>query len=276
MRAARGVLQGGDARRGRRRAWSSSSSRATAASRPASLVIRRADREGWASGATPLARPARRGTALAALPRGRYAFERPRAVIEDPFGLAARRGRRSAELGRDRSSTRGSSSSTGSSRRAARTRRTGAGCCSAGPAGFDLHSVREYSEGESLRRALALDREARRADGQGARGRAARRGGGAARRRRARPWASRRLELRRRRCAPRARSCSRTPGAAGAALLVVNSARARRAARCSFDGDWRRALELLAASSRRRARRVAAPARRRGRAGGACRSSSRS
>ena len=52
------------------------------------------------------------------------------------------------------------------------------------PSGFDLHSVREYEEGESLRKVhWALDGAARPADGEGARGRAAGRDRRPARRR---------------------------------------------------------------------------------------------
>ena len=57
------------------------------------------------------------------------------------------------------------------------------------PTGFELHSVRDYVHGDSLRKVhWRSTAQARAADGEGARGRAARRGGGAARRRRgARP-----------------------------------------------------------------------------------------
>ena len=80
----------------------------------------------------------------------------------------------------------------------ARTRRTAGGCCSGARRGFDLHSVREYEQGESLRKVhWPTHGAARAADGQGPRGRAARRGRGAARRRgRARRRRAAGLELR--------------------------------------------------------------------------------
>ena len=54
-------------------------------------------------------------------------------------------------------------------------------------------------------------------------------------------------ELRRRRSAPPARSCSRTSRRGRRAVLVVNRARPRAAARARREADWREALELLAA-----------------------------
>ena len=58
------------------------------------------------------------------------------------------------------------------------------------PSGFDLHSVREYEQRRvAAQGALAHDRAARPADGEGARGRAARRDRGPARRGRAAPSA---------------------------------------------------------------------------------------
>ena len=96
----------------------------------------------------------RRGHILAAryyldgLPRGRYAFTNVRAVLEDPFGLErveqpiAGDGTllvypRLVEL--DRVFSEGIEAQQG--RRLAMWR----------PAGFDLHSVREYQQGDSLR-----------------------------------------------------------------------------------------------------------------------------
>jgi uncharacterized protein (DUF58 family) len=87
---------------------------------------------------------------LEALPRGRYAFDDCRAEIEDPFGLErveqplAAPGAllvypRLVELGRLFSES-GASSHDG--RRLLLQR----------PAGFDLHSVREHEQGESLRK----------------------------------------------------------------------------------------------------------------------------
>lgn len=97
----------------------------------------------------------RRGHTLAAryyldgLPRGRYAFTNVRAVLEDPFGLErveqpiAGDGTllvypRLVEL--DRVFSEGIEAQQG--RRLAMWR----------PAGFDLHSVREYQQGDSLRK----------------------------------------------------------------------------------------------------------------------------
>jgi uncharacterized protein (DUF58 family) len=87
---------------------------------------------------------------LPALPRGRYVFERARAVIEDPFGLDRAETTveapsallvypRIVELERVFSET-GALSHDG---RRLLLRR---------PSGFDLHSVREYEQGESLRK----------------------------------------------------------------------------------------------------------------------------
>jgi uncharacterized protein (DUF58 family) len=86
---------------------------------------------------------------LPRLPRGRYAFERTTAVIEDPFGLESSEVDlstggallvypRLAELERLFSEA-GAHAAEG--RRMLMRR----------PSGFDIHSVREYEEGESLR-----------------------------------------------------------------------------------------------------------------------------
>ena len=86
---------------------------------------------------------------LRALPRGRYTFDDARAVLEDPFGIE----RRESVLGGKASllvyprlvelpslfSENGGAADDG---RRLLLRR---------PSGFDLHSVREYQEGESLR-----------------------------------------------------------------------------------------------------------------------------
>jgi uncharacterized protein (DUF58 family) len=86
---------------------------------------------------------------VSALPRGRYRFEETRVLLEDPFGLAAAEVRlqntgallvypRLVELGQ-------LFSESGAQRPEGRRlllRR---------PTGFDLHSVREWEEGESLR-----------------------------------------------------------------------------------------------------------------------------
>lgn len=87
---------------------------------------------------------------LRALPRGRYAVERALAVVEDPFGLARREHvldvtgsllvyPRHVELGR-LFSERGLRDPGGRKLLLHR------------PAGYDLHHVREYAQGESLRR----------------------------------------------------------------------------------------------------------------------------
>lgn len=88
---------------------------------------------------------------LPAVPRGRYVLSETRIVIEDPFGLA--RAERSLEEGGalvvyprlaelDRLfSERGGASPGGAAGRLLMRR----------PAGVELHSVREYQEGESLR-----------------------------------------------------------------------------------------------------------------------------
>ena len=104
---------------------------------------------------TPLA-PCRRGRyrgtyVLEPVPRGRYVVERGVGVIDDPFGLGARRGRprrrrRAARL------SRGSSRSTGSSPRAGAHAQDGRRLLLRRPSGFDLHSVRDYEQGESLRK----------------------------------------------------------------------------------------------------------------------------
>ena len=101
------------------------------------------------------ARARRRSTApcaaaylLDAVPRGRYPFERSRALIGDPFGLAARRSscRRRARCSSGRASSRsaGSSPTPASTRRRCAPARAAAG-------GPDVHGVREWVEGESLR-----------------------------------------------------------------------------------------------------------------------------
>ncbi len=99
---------------------------------------------------TPLAAHGRSSYVLEQLPRGRYAFEEVRAEIEDPFGLQRVEQPLSApgallvyprlvELDRLFSES-GVRSHDG---RRLLLRR---------PAGFDLHSVREYEQGESLRK----------------------------------------------------------------------------------------------------------------------------
>ena len=88
---------------------------------------------------------------LPAIPRGRYRFEAVRAVFEDPFG--ARAGRASSWApSRRSSSTRGSSSSTALFSEAGGATQAGGRVLLRRTAGFDLHSVREYQQGESLRK----------------------------------------------------------------------------------------------------------------------------
>jgi uncharacterized protein (DUF58 family) len=102
---------------------------------------------------TPLRRDGRfhRGTyVLEHVPRGRYAFEEARATIEDPFGLA----RAEVELAGggalvvyprlvvlDRLFSESGAHAQDGRRLVLRR-----------PSGFDLHSVREYERGESLRK----------------------------------------------------------------------------------------------------------------------------
>ena len=87
---------------------------------------------------------------LRALPRGRYAYEASQAIVEDPFGLARVEIPLSAggallvyprlvEL----ATLFSDAGAAGIDGRGRLLRR---------PSGFDLHSVREYQEGESLRR----------------------------------------------------------------------------------------------------------------------------
>ena len=90
------------------------------------------------------------GYELRAVPRGRYAFETVRLTIEDPFGLA----RASLEQGEpqalvvyprlvalDRLFSEGGAHAQDGRRLLLRR-----------PTGYELHSVREYAEGESLRK----------------------------------------------------------------------------------------------------------------------------
>ena len=83
--------------------------------------------------------------------RGRFPFSDARLELGDHLGLEI------VSLPVDGtagviSSTRGSSSSSASSARPGGEVGTGGGYCCADPAGFDFHSVREYEQGESLRR----------------------------------------------------------------------------------------------------------------------------
>ena len=169
------------------------------------------------------------------------------AVLEDPFGLeraqvdlrrrrrrprlpAARRAR--PPLLRDRAS---------------RARRA-AGCCCASPSGFDLHSVRDYEQGESLRRVHWRSTAQARAQLMVKELEDAPRDEVAvvldATRTGRRPAA----ELRRCRCARPDRSCARTRAADRRAVLVVNGApRGIRA-----DAPRRRRLAARARAARGR------------------------
>ena len=182
---------------------------------------------------------------LRSLPRGRYAFEDVRAVIEDPFGLQRREALlppsgallvypRLVEIERLFSE----GGLRGQDGRRLLLRR---------PSGFDLHSVREYEQGESLRRvhwratakrgqlmvkeledaprdeaAVVLD-----ADAAGVVG--------------APPHSSFDLAVR------AAGSILRAHTRRGRrAVLIVNSAGRELQRVDSPDGDWRRALDVLA------------------------------
>ena len=198
--------------------------------------------------ATPLAR---RGRGLSAryalrrLPRGRYAFTETRAVLEDPFGLHR------VEVGIpgggalvvyprlvevERLFSEGGAGLQDGRRLLLRR-----------PSGFDLHSVREYEEGESLRKvhwpttarrgelmvkeledsprdevAVLLDAHARAVVG-------------------APPDSSFDVQVR------AAGSILHAHARRGRrAVLVVNSRGLESARVHSLDGDWRQALELLA------------------------------
>jgi uncharacterized protein (DUF58 family) len=184
------------------------------------------------------------GYELRAVPRGRYAFETVRLTIQDPFALA----RAALEQGEpqalvvyprlvhlDRLFSEGGSHAQDGRRLLLRR-----------PTGFELHSVREYIEGESLRK-VHWPTTARR--GQ--------------------------LMVKELEDAPRDEVVVLLDGdaragtneafdvavrAAGSVLhahvrrgrrcaLVVNSA-ARHMQTVTSDGDWRRALEVLAAAER--------------------------
>src|SRR6266540_5760939 len=118
------------------------------------------------------------------VPRGRYAVESVDAVLEDPFGLE----RVELKLPAGESllvyprlvDLDGLFSDSGA--RALEGRRL----LLRRPTGFDLHSVRAYEQGVATARPLAFDRQARSADGEGARRRPARRDRGAVGRRRER------------------------------------------------------------------------------------------
>ena len=215
---------------------------------PASLVaVERVARLGEHE--APLARAGsllRGGYVLRAVPRGRYAIESSRIVVEDPFGLE----RDDVELSRpeavlvyprlvdvDRLFTDSGGRTPGGRRLL--LRRT---------AGFELHSVREYEQGESLRRvhwpstarrdelmvkeledaprdetAVLLDADAGSVVG-------------------AAPDSTFELAVR------VAGSIVKAHARRGRRTSLVVNSRLRTYQRVhSFDGDWQRALELLAA-----------------------------
>ena len=220
----------------------SSSSSSRSSRRPASRSsseydeARRAADRAAPRRAPPLGALRARGGAARPLPRSRRRSSSSRIRSGSSAASRASRSRRRS------SSTRGSSSSSGSSRSPApRTRRPPRPALQR-PSGFDLHSVRDYVEGDSLAQgALAIDRAARAPDGQGARGRAARR-----RRRRARrAGAAARETSSTSPCARPARSSRRTRAGA-AAPRSCSAARSVEIQRVQAEGDWRRALELLA------------------------------
>ena len=183
---------------------------------------------------------------LRGLPRGHYRLEHARLVVEDPFGLA----RHEVDLPATRHDRRLPAHLRARARcfptAAARTAPPG-GCLLSRGAGFDLHSVRDYQQGESLRRvhwpstarrqklmvkeledaprdeaAVVLDARA------GPRGRL-----------------GTRFLLRDDRAGL---GLARSPLAAEGrrASLVVSGARIERTGVTSVDGDWRAVLEVLA------------------------------
>ena len=192
---------------------------------------------------------------------GRYALRRPprplrlhgrAATVEDPFGLA--RGEspcpdggallvhpRLVEL---------AGLFTESGRSSARGRRL----LLRRPSGFDLHGVRELPAGRvAAPRALAVDGQARRADGQGPRGRPARRARDRARRRAgAAAGPSFDVQVR-----AAARSCGHSPGAAAARCSPSTRAQPEYH-RVPPRRDWQAAYDALAAVEPDGASRVAA------------------
>ena len=84
---------------------------------------------------TPLVQPPRPPAGplpAPAVPRGRYPIEEREVVLEDPFGLERRRGRRSPASALDPRLPAARRRSTGSSRSPARARPRGGGCSCAG------------------------------------------------------------------------------------------------------------------------------------------------
>ena len=94
---------------------------------------------------SPVRRRRRAGSyELRRVPRGRYPLRTVRLSVADPFGLAA--GSVEAHEPQAPWSIRGSSSSVGSSPRAARAKRRPPSA-PASPAGYELHSVRDHEQG---------------------------------------------------------------------------------------------------------------------------------
>jgi uncharacterized protein (DUF58 family) len=194
---------------------------------------------------------------LGRLPRGRYRFPDTRAVLEDPFGLQRRQVElpgtaallvfpRLVEL--DRLFSEGGLGAQHGRRLLLRR-----------PVGYDVHGVREYGQGESLRRvhwpttarrgqlmvkeledsprdevAVVLDAEAGTAAGEPA---------------------DRSFDLQVRAAGSILRAHVRR---GRRAVLVVNDRSLESLRVTSLDGDWRRALELLAAAEPNGNRAVAA------------------
>ena len=238
----RRTTQAGAARRRRRAGSASSSSSSPRSRRRASrsssgyAQARRAPRAAPARGQAPLGALRAAGRAARPLPRRARPLRSSR--IRSGSSAASCRSARAPRS----SSTRASSSSSGSSPRRARTRATAAGCSCSARRGFDLHSVRDYVEGDSLRkvhwrstarrgRLMVKELEDSPRDDVAVvldawRGCAAPR----LRRRRARG----RLD-------PAGLRAARPPRGARR-----SAARAVEVQRVQAEGDWRRALELLA------------------------------
>ena len=144
----------GEHARGRRRRRSSSSAARRRAPGPRSLVVfgaARTARRRRRPAARRDGRAPRHATSFGACRAGATASRRRAAVLEDPFGLAraevaARPGGRAARLPAPRRR------STGSSRESGAQRAGRPPAAAAAAAGFDLHSVRDYEQGESLRK----------------------------------------------------------------------------------------------------------------------------
>ena len=186
-------------------------------------------------------RHSRAATSSTRVPRGRYAFDAVRLTIEDPFALAR------AELVQGEPQALVVYPRLVAARpallRGRRARAGGAAAAAPAPDGVRAaQRARLRPRRLAPQGALALDRAARAADGEGARGRSARRGRGAARRRRRGATAGDSFDVAVRAAGSilqahhrRGRRCA----------LVVNSA-ARETQAIATDANWRRALEILA------------------------------